>query len=202
MYQYLFENSLPSRFQPEFRPKYSTLSALIQMCDEWLRSIDEGNFICVVFLDIPKVFDSINHEILLRKMHGQFGILGVKLKWFKSYLTNREQQCTINGVTSSPKKIVCGIPQGSILGPLLFLLHINDMPESLNFCIPFMYADDTKIYASAKNSDELVNIINCDLENIGKWPPQNKVQIHPKKTKYMYIGSSFNIKHKITQNSI
>ena len=111
-----------SRFQSGFRPKHSTLSALIQMCDEWLQNMDDGKLNCVVFLDVRKAFVSINHEIPLQKMHDYFGIIGKELEWFKSYLTNREQQCTVNGQTSSPKKIVCGIPQGSILGPLLFLL--------------------------------------------------------------------------------
>ena len=135
-------------------------------------------------------------------MHDHFGIIGTELEWFKSYLTNREQQCTINGQILPPKKTVCGIPQGSILGPLLFLLYINDMPKSLKFCTPSMYADDTEIYASAKDGDELVTNINSDLENVRKWMLQNKLQIHPTKTKHMYIGSSFNIKNKIAQNPI
>jgi retron-type reverse transcriptase len=126
------------------------------MCDEWLQNMDNGNLNCVVFLDVRKAFDSINHERLLQKMLDHFGIIGTELEWFKYYLTNREQQCTVNGQISSPKKTVCGIPQGSILGPLLFLLYINDMPKSLKFCTPSMYADDTEIYASAKDGDELV----------------------------------------------
>ena len=114
------------------------------MCDEWLRNMDDGNLNCVVFLDVRKAFDSIDHEILLLNMHDYFGFVGTELEWFRAYLTNREQQCTVNGQISSPKKIVCGILQSSILEPLLFLLYINDMPESLKFCIPSMYADDRK----------------------------------------------------------
>ena len=117
MYQYLSENSLLSRFQSGFRPRYSTLSALIQMCDEWLRNMDNGNLNCLVFLDVRKAFDSIDHEILLLKMHDYFGFVGTELESFRSYLTKREQQCTIKGQISSPKKIACGIPQGSILEP-------------------------------------------------------------------------------------
>jgi retron-type reverse transcriptase len=120
LYHYLSENSFLSRYQSGFRLKHSTLSALIQMCDEWLQNMGNGNLNCVVFLDVRKAFDSINHEILLQKMHDHFGIIGTELEWFKSYLTIREQQCTINGQISSPKKTVCGIPQGSILGRCCF----------------------------------------------------------------------------------
>ena len=92
------------------------------MCDEWYANMDKGKLNGVVFLDIRKAFDSINHNILLEKLETQFGISNNELKWFKSYLMNREQVCAINGHLSSPQKIVCGVPQGSILGPLLFLL--------------------------------------------------------------------------------
>ena len=115
------------------------------MCDDWLSSMDEGKINCVVFLDIRKAFDSINHEILLEKMNSNFGISGEALKWFDSYLKDREQQCIVNGQLSSSKNIRCGVPQGSILGPLLFLLYINDTLESLNDTTASLYADDTEI---------------------------------------------------------
>ena len=105
-----------------FRPKYGTVSALIQMCDQWLTDMDNGKLNGVVFLDICKAFDSINHEILLRKLKDQFGIHSTELKWFESCLTNRKQVCSVNGQTSSSKKIVCGIPQGSIL-IIVFIIH-------------------------------------------------------------------------------
>ena len=90
--------------------------------------MDDGKLNCLVFLDVRKAFDSINHEILLNKMRNFFGVTGNKLKWFQSYL-NRAQQCLVNGQLSNPKTITCGVPQGSILGSLLFLLYINDMPD-------------------------------------------------------------------------
>ena len=95
LYHYLSENSLLSRYQSGFRPKHSTLSALIQMCDEWLQNMDNGNLNCVVFLDVRKAFDSINHEILLQKMHDHFGIIGTELEWFKSI--PNQQGATIYG---------------------------------------------------------------------------------------------------------
>ncbi len=169
VYRYLSESSLLSKFQSGFRPKHSTVTALIQMCDEWLENMDNGKLNGVVFIDIKKAFDSINHRILLNKMNEQFGIFGVELKWFESYLTNREQQCNVNGELSSNKIITCGVPQGSILGPLLFLLYINDLPDCLKSTNPYMYADDTQIFSSSYDANELVVSLNSDLAHVCNW---------------------------------
>ena len=154
--------------------------------------MDNGQLSGVVFLDIRKAFDSIDHTILLQKMHDQFGIKNVELDWFKSYLTNREQACIVNGAMSSPKTIVCGVPQGSILGPLLFLLYNNDLPECLEKTSPHLYADDTQISTSAKTIEELTENLNNDLKKVGEWLARNKLQQQPYKTKLMYIGSKYN----------
>ena len=132
-----------------FPPKHSTVTALIQMCDEWLENMDNGKLNGIVFLDIKKASVSKNHGILLTKMKKRFGISNIELKWFESYLSNREQQCSINEQLSSKKTITCGVPQGSILSPLLFLLYINDLPECLRSTTPCMYADDTQIFSSS-----------------------------------------------------
>ena len=95
VYGYLTENCLLSKFQSGFRPKHSTVTALIQRCDEWLENMDNGKLNGVIFLDIKKAFDSINHSFLLNKMKKRFGISSIELKWFESYLSNREPQCSI-----------------------------------------------------------------------------------------------------------
>ncbi len=118
------------------------------MCDQWLQDMDEGKINGVVFLDICKAFDSVNHEIFIywRSLkHAVWNSRDIELKWFQSYLRNRKQVCSVNDQTSSARTIICGIPQGSILGPLLFLLYINDMPDILERTIPCLYADDTQI---------------------------------------------------------
>ena len=117
-------------------------------------------------------------------------------------MNNRSQQCLVNGQLSSPKTITCGVPQGSILGPLLFLLYINDIPDSLSHSTPSLYADDTEICASSRNYADLVAKVNIDLENTHKWMLKNKLQIHPTKSKYMIIGSSYNLKNKVSSDPV
>ena len=197
LYSYLSANSLISKFQSGFRPKHSSLTLLLQMCDEWLKNMDEGKITGLVSLDIKKAFDSINHQMLMSKMKDQFGIRENELNWFTFYLTDRQQVCCVNDHISSWKSIESGVPQGSILGPLIFLLYINDLPQYLKFTTSGLYADDTQIFASSDNYDELVELLNSDLKNISRWLSDNKLQHHTTKTKLMFIGSRYNVKNKI-----
>ena len=155
--------------------------------------MDKGKINGIVFLDIRKAFDSINHKILLRKLKNQFGIHDIELKWFESYLTNREQVCLENGHTSLPKKIRCGVPQGSILGPLLFLLYVNDMPDHSKKTTPYLYADDTQISSSSYDLETLAQNLNDDLNNIQRWLLKNKLQHHPTKLLLHLITSSIKL---------
>ena len=139
------------------------------------------------------VWSNLNHNILLRKMKDQFGISNIELKLFESYLSDREQVSFVNGAMSAPKWIVCGVPQGSILGPLLFLLYINDLPDCLEKSTPCLYADDSQIFSSAKDCVELNANLNHDLNNVSQWLVKNKLQNHSTKTKLMYVGSNHNL---------
>ena len=187
-----------SKFPPGFRPKHSTVTALIQMCDEWLENMDSGKLNGVIFLDIKKAFDSINHDILLNKMKKRFGISSIELKWCELYLSNRRQQCSINEQLSSKKTITCGVPKDSILGPS----YINDLPECLRSTTPCMYEDDTQIFSPSYDANELVIKLNSDLAHVRKWLIENKLQLHPSKSKLMFIGSSYNSNNKNTKQPV
>ena len=195
LYHYLKVNSILSKFQSGFRPLHSTVSALIQMCDDWSDNMDKGRVTGVVFLDIRKAFDSVDHSILIEKVQF-YGVADRELMWFKSYLTARQQQCLVNGCLSSQSNLLCGVPQGSILAPLLFLIYINDLPNCLKFTTPCLYADDTKIFTSSFDSGVLANNINSDLKILSDWLIVNKLQFHPLKTKLMVVGSTYNLNTK------
>jgi hypothetical protein len=127
-----------------------------------------------LFLDLRKAFDTVDHIILTEKLK-LYGITGGVLNWFISYLEKRYQTCKINNVKSSRKLIKCGVPQASNLGPLLFLLYVNDVRNCLDQGKPSMFADDTNISASAESVDELEGKLNTDLNNIYQWLVANKL---------------------------
>ena len=128
LYDYLTENELLSEHQFGFRKFHSTSTALLDCTNSWYTNMDKKLFNLVVFIDLKKAFDTVNHQILLKKLE-LYGIKGKALSLLKSYLEERSQKCQINGTVSSGRKIKCGVPQGSILGPLFFLLYINDLAE-------------------------------------------------------------------------
>ena len=157
LYDYLSSNKLLSECQSGFRRFHSTATSLLEGSTEWFTNMDQGKLNSIVFLDLSKAFDTVNHSILLEKLTC-YGFHIDTIKWFSSYLFERKQQCLVNGQLSSPKIIKCGVPQGSILGPLLFLMYINDLPNCLKYSKPRMFADDTYITTSGNSFTQIINL--------------------------------------------
>ena len=151
-------------------------------------NLDRKMFNLVVLIDLKKAFDTVDHQILLKKLE-LYGIKGQALSFLESYLLNRNQKCQIQGTVSSEKLIKCGVPQGSILGPLFSLLCINDLPQCLDKTKPRLFADDTNLTASGDSITDLETVVNSDLEKLRKWLIANKLSLNVAKTEFMLIGS-------------
>ena len=192
LYEYLNNNYLLTESQSGFRPMFSTETALLEVTNEWLWNIDNKHLNGVIFLDLKKAFDTMDHAILLEKLK-LYGVDCLSLKWFRSFLSDRKQQTFIDGAQSDFCNVICGIPQGSILGPLLFTIYINDLPSCNLFSKPRMYADDTTLTSSSEDSYVLEHKMNCDMNLIQSWLTANKLTLNVKKTKYMLIGSKFKL---------
>ena len=192
LYSYLSRSKILTKHQSGFRSLHSTVTALLDATNEWYFNIDQGNTNVVVFLDLAEAFDIVSHEILLKKLE-LYGISDLTLDWFKSYLSNRDQVCVVQGYTSEPRIINCGVPQGSILGPLLFLIYINDLPACLKYATASMFADDTTITNSHKSTARLHREVNHDLNNLQNWLVANQLSLYFLKTEYMYFASDYNL---------
>ena len=152
----------------EFEDKKLTdycITALIETIDSWSLNVDSGFVNAVVFLDLKKVFDTVNHAILLSKLRAH-GIRDSANQWFCSHLRNRVQTCLVDCNKSSETYVPCGVPQGTILGPLLFLHYIIDLPNCLMHSQPIMYADDTSITYASNDVEEIERCVNIDLDRI------------------------------------
>ena len=181
---FLYHHNFFYDFQFGFRKKYSTSDAITCMIDKITRAFDRKELTLAFFLDLSKAFDSINHSILLQKLN-HFGIRGNALSWFDSYLNGRTQKVVLSGVVSSnTNKISMGVPQGSILGPLLFLIFVNDFHNSLSHSNAIMYADDTSLYISDKTKN-LVKKGNEELARVDDWLVANKLTLNISKTNFI-----------------
>ena len=167
-----------------FRKQHSTYMALMILIDKLIKCMENGEIVIGVFLDFSKAFDTVDHSILLSKLN-HYGIRGIAHNWFESYLCNRKQFVTYNGVQSTMKTIKCGVPQGSILGPLLFLIYINDLVNICNHTAPFLFADDTNLFKHGTDLNDIVESLNLELNEISLWLKVNKLSLNIKKTHYM-----------------
>ena len=151
-----------------FIPGKSTTHAILSLVDYLINSFEENKLTCGIFLDISKAFDTIGHNILLSKLY-KYWIRGNTLNWYMNYLSNRHQFMSINNTSSSFLRIECGLPQGSILGPILFILYINDLPRISTKLKFLLYADDTNILYENTDANDIIKTINIEMPKIMEW---------------------------------
>src|ERR1051325_8142231 len=194
LFQFIDSNDviIPNQFR--FRSNFSTYMALQDMYDKITTSLDLSEHCMAVFIDLSKAFDTMNHSILFRKLE-HYGIRGLALDWIKSYLANRKQFVSLNQISSTMKNITCGVPQGSILGPLLFTLYINDMVHCSELSYYILFADDTNIFFSCKSFSDLAVTVNKELHNLSHWFCANRLSLNIKKTSYILFGNRTHLQY-------
>ena len=187
--QHLMTHRLITKEQSAFIKKHSTQTALHCMTDDWYNNTNSGYFTAAAFLDLQKCFDTIDHDILLTKIQ-YYGVVESSLSWFSSYLTDRSQAVYCNGNMSGKQPVSIGIPQGSSLGPILFLLYINDFPKCLIETKCHLFADDTTIYARGNTKDAAKQGLQNDLNRASKWFTENRLTLNIPKSCSMLFGQN------------
>jgi len=177
------------KFQFGFREKHSANLALIALVDKITSAIDKGDIVIGLFLDLKKAFDTVNHNILLDKLF-HYGVRGVAFDWITDYLDQRKQYVNFQNIASCESIIKCGVPQGSILGPLLFLLYVNDIANVSEILVPIIFADDTNMFLQGKNIRETIQIMNTEISKVVTWLNSNLLLLNIDKTQYMIFHSN------------
>ena len=199
---FINENNLLYKYQFGFRKGHSTEHALISLVDKISEELDSGKQVLGVFLDFSKAFDTVDHKILLSKLN-HYGIRGPALNCVQSYLENILQYVLYNGVSSSRGLVKSGVPQGSVLGPLLYLIYVNDIANVSPNLLPILFADDTNVFLSGDSVDEMILTMNIEIKKITDWTVANKLSINIKKTHYMIFTTkrrTVNTNNNITIN--
>jgi hypothetical protein len=185
---YLIENHFITLDQSAYKKFHSTSTCLHTTIDEWLQNMDDKLFTGICYLDIAKCFDTISHDLLLQKLT-KYGVHNVELQWFKSYLSDRSQFVTYNNKSSNYCNLTLGVPQGSTLGPMLFMLFVNDLPMYINNGRCAMYADDTVVYVSSDTVAGASQSLNDVLNNVHNWFTSNRLVLNVSKSNAMLIGN-------------
>lgn len=196
--QYIEDNNLISPYQSAFRSNYSCESTLNLVIDDWKRANDQGEQIVIVFLDLKRAFETIDRKKMLQKLE-QMGVDGVELNWFRSYLNSRKQQTKFKGHTSNEINIEIGLPQGTALSVILFLIYIDSITKVPMHGSIFLFADDTVLVVKNKSLEGAIRMMNEDLDRIYNWLNLNKLKLNNDKTKWMTITRGQNINNRTTQ---
>ena len=197
------KNNLLYNYQFGFRNNSSTENAVLQICEQLSESCDKKQLNCAVFIDLRKAFDTVNHDILIRKLQF-YGVRGIPLTLINSFLTGRKQYTLVKGCKSKTRGVTCGVPQGSILGPFLFLVYVNDLHLATNLKVN-LFADDAYISGNNVSEASLESEMNDELEKIFHWLNANKLSLNISKTSYMIIPksrSSYNYQIRIGNEAI
>ena len=188
LYAFLEQCLILNSNQYGFRKKHNTIDAVIKFISDISIAEDSNNSTLAIYLDLSRAFDTLNHTLLLKKLE-HYGIRGISLQWFKSYLSNRSHYVEYQKHKSIVKNIECGVPQGSILGPLLFIIYINDLPKVLEHTKIILFADDATVYVSGRNIDNLYAILNGELKVLLDWFRANILSLNESKTQHMFFGN-------------
>ena len=179
-------HKLSSNRQWGFKEGHSTEGMLLHLTEKWRKALDNGYKVGVIFLDFRKAFDTVNHEILLQKLES-VGIFGSLFSWLKDYLQNRKQYTKVNGKVSSKQEIRYGVPQGSVLGPRLYSLYVNDLPDSVMNGELYMFAADTTIFTAGSSVDEVCIALPDVMNEVYKWCSLNQLTVHEGKTEAVIL---------------
>ena len=185
---YLEDKNIISNSQFGFRSGHSTFDALNLFSSNLFSSLDKSLSVLAVFVDFSKAFDTVNHSILLDKLY-HYGIRSPIHAWFKDYLSNRTLQTVYDGHTSSQRNMYLGVPQGSVLGPILFLIYINDITNIFHKAETILFADDMTLYITGPNPETLIATVNQELDKLNHWCLTNRLTINVNKTCFMLFSN-------------